>query len=433
MKTNALKIGTFLLVLASFFSCERQYPEYFEKEEEEKEEEIEMGIPFIFGLEKGDNFFYYFDEKIFFQQNKERLLLKSVPNIHWSQIRPLLESPDFFVSVAFWSERTPYFLLIANNEKPIPLTTVEFFRAMPQIVSVSYMYRFINGDYFVIDGAHTDMFSVELKKTATFEQLQALANQHNCIVIGEDRFIANRYNLSVSQTSELNAIQISRLFYETGLFEFSSPYFRIFSGLTLSPQIRTPFFYYFFGVRMYLQQVTDKILLKFTQDAGRERIINILNSDSSLQPMSGMNFEDLPENHNLRIAVLETRNGSPIPSAVIEAFKAKTEVVSVSHLYRSSVINQGERGLISFTDEVIVRLRGTTTFQQLKDLAEQHNFTIGAESQFTRNQFMIYVCKTSKLNALQTANLLYETGLFRFAEPNFYMFGSFQLNKNASQ
>ena len=435
--TNILKFGMFLLILSGLFSCEKQNIGEVEEEIILPGEEV---IPVIEGLEKGNNFFYFFDEKIFFLQNREKLLLKSVPNIHWMQMRPLLEDPAFFVSVAYWTEKTPYFLLIANDEKPIPLTTIESLKAMSEIVSVSYIYRYIfnsehyGGTYFVTEGAHTDEFAVKLKNTTTLEQLQTLAKQNDCTVGGKDQFVENQYNLYVSKNSELSVIRMSKLFYETGLFDFSSPYFRINSGLPLPPQKLTPFFYYYYDVKMYLQQVTDKMLLKFTQDANKEQILDILNSNSSLQPMSGANYEELPENYVLRVAALETKDGKSIPSTTIESFKAIAKVVSVSYLYKPSN-NQGEQGLVGFTDEIIIKLKGTTTYEQLQELAAQNNCTIGAENQYTKNKFMVYVSKTSKLDALQTSNLFQETRLFQYAEPNFYMFGNFELNalKNANR
>ena len=435
MKTKILNLAAFLLIFAGLFSCD--------KHTQEKEEFDEV-IPSQGGIKPVDegDFFYYFDEKIFFQQNTERILLKSVPNIHWSQITPLLNDPAFTVSVAYWTERTPFFLLIAKDEKPIPLATIESYRAIPEIVSASYMYRYIydcdfRGTYFVIEGAHTDEFSVKLKKTTSLAQLQAVAQQNNCTFGGKDPFVENQYNLYVPKTSELDVIQMSKLFYETGLFEFSSPYFRINSGGPLYPQKQTPFYYYYYDIKMYLQQVTDKMLLKFAPNANREQILGILKSNPSLQPILGTNYEDYPEDYALRVAVLETKNGKPIPSATVESFKARAEVVSVSYLYKSSYVKEehGFSGLLGFTDEIMVKLKGTTSYEQLQELAERHNCTIGEEDQFTKNHFMVYVSKSSNLDALQTSNLFHETGLFQYSEPNFYMFGNFRLNglKNASR
>ena len=433
MKSFTLKRAVFLFVIVvGLSSCDRQHLE-------EPEEKIEFITEEVKPVDDGD-FFYYFDEKIFFQQNTERILLKSAPNIHWSQITPLLNDPAYMVSVAYWTERTPFFLLIAKDEKPIPLSFFESCMAMPEIVSASYMYRYIfnsefYGTYFVIEGAHTDEFSIKLKKSTSFTQLQALAKQNNCIV-EKDSFEENQYNLYIPKASESNVIQMSKLFYETGLFEFSSPYFRVNNGQTLYPQKQTPFFYYYHDIKMYLLQVADKILLKFSPDTNKEQILDILESNSSLQPISGTNYEDLPENYAFHVVALETKNGKPMPSSIIESFNVRAEVVSVSYLYKSSSVQEenGISELLGLTDEIIVKLKGTTSYEQLQELAEQNNCTVGAENQFVKNQFMVYVSKTSKLNVLQTSNLFHETGIFKYSEPNFYMFGNFLHNglKNAS-
>ena len=176
-------------------------------------------------------------------------------------------------------------------------------------------------------------------------------------------------------------------------------------------------------MKSYLQQVTDKMFLKFAQDANKEQMLDILNSNSSLQPMSGTQYDELSEDNLLRFATLETKDGKPIPSTTIESFKARAKVISASYLYKSSN-SQNEQGLIGFTDEIIVKLKVTTTYQQLQELATLNNCTIGVEDQYTKNQFMIYVSKMSKLNALQTSNLFQETGLFQYAEPNFYYYGA---------
>lgn len=51
-------------------------------------------------------------------------------------------------------------------------------------------------------------------------------------------------------------------------------------------------------------------------------------------------------------------------------------------------------------------------------MAKKYGCTIDKENEFVKNQFKLYVQKTFGLNALQTANLFYETGLFEFSEPN---------------
>jgi len=179
----------------------------------------------------------------------------------------------------------------------------------------------------------------------------------------------------------------------------------------------TSVFYYYSSEKIYLQQINDKILLKFTSDANNEQIFGIIGSNPSLQPMYNINVN---ETNPISIIILETKNGKPISSATIESFKANTEVVSVTYLYQYN--GQGLQGL---TDEFVVKLKDATSYKQLQELADKNNCKIGDENQFVKNQFMISVSKTSKLDALQTSNLFYETGLFEFAEPNFIIFNPF--------
>ena len=183
------------------------------------------------------------------------------------------------------------------------------------------------------------------------------------------------------------------------------------------PQNQATVFYYYSGTKIYLQQITDKIFLKFSPDTNNELILSIIGRDQSLKPMYDINNN---KNYSIRTIVLETKNGKSIPSATIEAFKAKTEVVSVSYLYQYN--GQGYEGL---TDEFVVKLKDTTSYEQLQELADKNSCKIGDENEFTKNQFMMYVSKTSNLDALQTSNLFYETGLFEYAEPNFIVFGAF--------
>ena len=179
----------------------------------------------------------------------------------------------------------------------------------------------------------------------------------------------------------------------------------------------TSVFYYYSSEKIYLQQINDKILLKFTSDANNEQIFGIIGSNPSLQPMYNINVN---ETNPISIIILETKNGKPISSATIESFKANTEVVSVTYLYQYN--GQGLQGL---TDEFVVKLKDATSYKQLQELVDKNNCKIGDENQFVKNQFMISVSKTSKLDALQTSNLFYETGLFEFAEPNFIIFNPF--------
>jgi len=170
------------------------------------------------------------------------------------------------------------------------------------------------------------------------------------------------------------------------------------------------FFYYDFDEKVFLQQRKDMIYLKFVSEAAKatkEQLLAIIASDNSLQPTTFMFLDE----SRLRFAVLESKNGKPIPLSAIESFKAKPEIISVEYMY------QIEKDLIGITDEFVVKLEQTTSYEQFQDLADQYDSTIGEENRYRKNVFMLYVSKASKLNAMQLANLFYETGLFEYTAP----------------
>ena len=175
-------------------------------------------------------------------------------------------------------------------------------------------------------------------------------------------------------------------------------------------------FYYYSGGKLFLTQRRDMILILFTKGADVEQLQAIINSNESLQPTRIY----LGEEGSSRFAYLESINGEPIPLAVIcEYFKVKPEVVSVEYLYQYEIWLQGLRDMFT------VLLKETTTYAQLQNLAKQNHCIIGEENRFVKNQFRLYVCKSSKLNALQAANLFYETGLFEYTQPIFTILNFF--------
>ena len=180
------------------------------------------------------------------------------------------------------------------------------------------------------------------------------------------------------------------------------------------PEEEEVFFYYCFDEKIFLKQRKDLIYIKFPQDVDTEHLRTLINSDASLLPTSYVYLDKSP----LRYAVLESKDGKQIPVATIDSFKKREEVVSVSYMYYI----QGGWQLLAVTDDFSVKLKETTTYEQLNKLAEQYHCTIGEENRYVKNQFMMYVPKTSRLDAMQIANLFQETGLFEFAAPNMIVF-----------
>jgi len=167
------------------------------------------------------------------------------------------------------------------------------------------------------------------------------------------------------------------------------------------------------GEKIYLQQQTDKIYLKFAPDTNKEQIRKVIGKDTSSLLMSKANLD----NTSLRFAVLESKNErTAISTSTLESYKARAEVVSANYLFEYN----GQ--LLGLTDEFIVKLKETTSYNQLEELALKNYCKIGLENEFVKNKYLIYVSKTSHLDAMQMANLFYETGLFDYSSPNHVLF-----------
>jgi len=174
-------------------------------------------------------------------------------------------------------------------------------------------------------------------------------------------------------------------------------------------------YYYYKGEKIFIQQRKDKLLLKFAPPANKEMLNFFIQRDTSLL----LSFDVILSNEYLHYAIVENKNGKDVSLATLELFKAKENVVSVVPMLDNYLHING------ITDEFILRLKPTTTMEQLQSLADENHCTILEEIKFINNQYLMSVSKKSHLNALQISNLFYETELFEFSSPNFYALNSF--------
>ena len=171
----------------------------------------------------------------------------------------------------------------------------------------------------------------------------------------------------------------------------------------------------------------DKIVIQFLPDADTEVLFDIINGDGSLRPTENVYFGRDPnvlldgKPALVRAAVLESKNMGPVSAATIESLLAKPEVVSVSYEYRfvRMPVLSTKFMRVAFSDKFIVKLKETTSYSQLQQLAEQNNCIVVTESE--KNRYVLSVSKTSNLDVMKTANLFFETGLFVSSTPDIFL------------
>lgn len=78
--------------------------------------------------------------------------------------------------------------------------------------------------------AVSDEFSVKLKPGTSRNEVDDLARRFGCAVFHRENFGDEIFFIRVAKTSDLGVLQLASLFYETGLFEFTSPEFYTFDA-----------------------------------------------------------------------------------------------------------------------------------------------------------------------------------------------------------
>ncbi|MDR1983545.1 MAG: S8 family serine peptidase [Prevotellaceae bacterium] len=172
-------------------------------------------------------------------------------------------------------------------------------------------------------------------------------------------------------------------------------------------------FYYYQGEKIFLKERPDKLFLKFAQNADKKEMRDMIKSKKSVK---------LTTNNIEKFAIIEANNETNVPLSVLEEFKTNRDIVSAVPLFQYNEVLQG------LTDEFVIKLKPTTSYEQLQKLTLKSNCTIVEENMFVKNQYLISVSKKSDFNAMQLSNFFYETGLFEFSEPNFVVLNAFNSN-----
>jgi hypothetical protein len=174
-------------------------------------------------LKSKDKCYYYFNEMICLTEIVDKIFIRFSPDIDTKQITDIISKDNSLqlIEGTFCDEGTLRFAALeSKNGKAISLSSLESIKKRPEVISVTYMLKWDRYYHGLMDE-----FVVKLKETTSYAQLELLTEDHNCKIGKGEEFhlVKNQYTLHVSKNSESDAMQMSRLFYETSLFEFSEP------------------------------------------------------------------------------------------------------------------------------------------------------------------------------------------------------------------
>ena len=170
-----------------------------------------------------------------------------------------------------------------------------------------------------------------------------------------------------------------------------------------------------------LRQIETKLFLEFSPR------VPFLGGDWEIWISDWEKWIDLIYNHatlklyyaNGAWAFLESKDGKPIPPSTIELLLENPLVGSASYPFEFPFGTRKFGDLQGFRNVFVAKLKDSTSFVQLQQLAEQNNCIIGEEDDFAKNQFFLTISKSSLLDAKQLSKLFYETDLFEYVEATF--------------
>jgi hypothetical protein len=128
--------------------------------------------------------------------------------------------------------------------------------------------------------------------------------------------------------------------------------------------------------------------------------------------LSGHHISEADFSHFISLYTIDKQ---PISLKTIESFKEYPQVVSVTYLVKLKGHGVFDNYLQCLPDNFTVRLRKSSDYAKMEELAERYNCRIVKNKD--GEDYTIYVCKTSKFDAMQTAAKFYESELFVFALP----------------
>lgn len=167
-------------------------------------------------------FYYYFDEKIYLNETKEKILLKVSKKSNKNNVLQLIKTDnDFELNEKNIDNINEFIVLKSKGKANNPNSSINRYLNSPDIASVGFMLKYKDE---VFQGI-SDEFIVKLKPVVSIEQLKELAQKQKCKMIKENEFVKNQFTVSIDKHSQYNAIQMANLFFETNLFEFSTPNF----------------------------------------------------------------------------------------------------------------------------------------------------------------------------------------------------------------
>ncbi|GAB4477111.1 MAG: hypothetical protein OHK0057_26500 [Thermoflexibacter sp.] len=184
-------------------------------------------------------------------------------------------------------------------------------------------------------------------------------------------------------------------------------------------QVPTTYEVYENGEKVKYDISKKHIFVQFSSLASDSDKNLIINSISKLlDPQKTIQEED--KNKNFVILNLTAQIQTPELQTILRRLN-QHPLVQIANPF---ILRQGlkkQEAALGISHQIYVKLKSGTTLANLQTLAQNKNISIVANYQYDEKIYLLSVSKLSLGNPIQIANELFETGLFEYVSPNFYV------------
>jgi PKD repeat protein len=172
------------------------------------------------------------------------------------------------------------------------------------------------------------------------------------------------------------------------------------------------FFYYYDNNKIPLELSKNLIVVKFTEGTTHAQKKQLISSYDLMKPLADEMILPAPD-----VSLQEIKqdvSNDEFMNLLEQLERNETvEYVNPFYLYAADSTLQG------ITNQFVVKLNNSSDLVMLKKLCDETKTKIISKDAYTEGIYFIGVTKLSTGNALELANLFYESGYFEFSEPDF--------------
>jgi len=172
-------------------------------------------------------------------------------------------------------------------------------------------------------------------------------------------------------------------------------------------------FYYYKGQKFFVQQTYSRLSVGIKKVSSLTATRNSLAANLQLAADSVIPSAT-PGEYIIHLSASQQGNGR----SLVQSMLNKSFITYVHPI----LVGQGSK-LVSYGDAFTIKLKANTPLASLRSLLVKNHCSIVKQSPGDRNTYLISAGQFNNYDAIKTANLFFETGLFEYSQPDFTTHG----------